>query len=254
MIWGIPPSVVMEIFRENAATSEDFITGHALISEAKTLRQRVFARRVRHYSKPNISLSGNDTVGLNETKAMFNTHDRVIEIEPKRMNLVSLMRACWLNKEARAYLSEIPIVNSTKTVDLELNYSLQDLADAVAWEASEAFTAHHYTGRDVDALSRDHIKELMVALQRELNRESHRTGREAARFLDLPFERQRALAERRRWWFQQFGITPQQWKKGKFSLWKVSNKVHWPPEGFYNRYNRVGRGRRADVNGRELRY
>lgn len=254
LIWGIPPGVVLEIFHDNAATTEDFISGHALVVKADTLRQRVFCRRVRHYAKPRLTLAGNHTVGLNLAERLIEANDPAFEISPKRMNLTSIMKATWDNKEARKHLSVIPIVNGTQAVDVELNYSLQDLADIVAWEATEAFTAHHYTGRDVEALSKDHIHELMVALQREMDRESHRTGRKPGVFLDLPFERQRALAERRRWWFQQFGITPRQWKKGTFSLWKVSNKIHWPPEGFYNRYNKVGRARRADIRGHELRY
>jgi hypothetical protein len=40
----------------------------------------------------------------------------------------------------------------------------------------------------------------------------------------LPRDRQRALAERRRWWFTKFSITPERWQSGYWSVWDVSDE------------------------------
>ena len=62
----------------------------------------------------------------------------------------------------------------------------------------------------------------MHALQREMDREGKSRQRYPVEFIALPKERQRALAERRRWWFQKFSITPERWATGHWSVWDVS--------------------------------
>ena len=47
---------------------------------------------------------------------------------------------------------------------------------------------------------------------------------------DLKSYRQIALAERRRYWFGVFGITPKSWKTGKWSLWDVKSIPY--PNGY----------------------
>ncbi len=64
----------------------------------------------------------------------------------------------------------------------------------------------------------------MRALQREMDREGKSRQRRPVEFTGLPRERQRALAERRRWWFQKFSITPERWQGGYWSLWEVSEE------------------------------
>ncbi|KKK63260.1 hypothetical protein LCGC14_2996100, partial [marine sediment metagenome] len=114
--------------------------------------------------------------------------------------------------------------------DPELIVPLQDLADIIAWEASEAFRASYYPGiPEVDALTPDHVTEIMAGMQREATRE--RRSKQEVLYAELPRKRQVALAERRRWWFGHFGITPQSWKSGNFSLWNVSADRDIPDMG-----------------------
>jgi len=70
-----------------------------------------------------------------------------------------------------------------------------------------------------------HVQIVMQALQREMDREGKSRQRHPVEFLALPKERQRALAERRRWWFQKFSITPECWVTGHWSVWDVSEEA-----------------------------
>jgi len=73
----------------------------------------------------------------------------------------------------------------------------------------------------------------MKAMQREMDREGIRTRRPPASYEELPWERQVALAERRRYWFLQFGIDRRTWEAGYYSLWRVATRpipqfeMHW---------------------------
>jgi hypothetical protein len=109
--------------------------------------------------------------------------------------------------------------------DRELIDPLQDLGQVIALEASAAFRAEYYPGvPDVDALSDDHVAAVMMAMQREMEREGSSRHKSVTKYTELPFERQRALAERRRHWYGKFGITPATWRSGVFSLWDVANE------------------------------
>jgi len=124
--------------------------------------------------------------------------------------------------EARQRLSELPIKQPYAACN-ELNVILQDLADIIAWECAQAFTADYYPGvPGIEPLTRDHVEAVMAAMQYGLSKEAIRRKVPAANYADLPWERQVALAERRRYWFHQFGIDRKAWEQGTFSLWKVS--------------------------------
>ena len=201
---------------------------YALMEQAKTLRERVFARLV-------ISL-------IRETEIKFAHQGTTYNIELKQKGLRGLMAACKRSPKVRKALSKIPFAQKTTVMrgDPEIHACLQDLADIVCWEASESFLADYYPGvLEVDPLSDDHVKEIMIGMQREMDREGNRTGKKPAVFVDLPWERQVALAERRRWWFGVYGVTPKRWKKGYFSLWNVSSTLMWPPEAYYCAWDKI---------------
>jgi hypothetical protein len=101
---------------------------------------------------------------------------------------------------------------------------LQDLADILAVEASQAFSESYYPGVPDMAVPEEQVAVVMKALQREMDREGKSRQRLPVRFTDLPKDRQQALAERRRWWFYKFSITPERWQTGYWSLWDVSEE------------------------------
>jgi len=199
---------------------------------AKTLRQRVFTSLLLHIAPlPN----GYQSI---EFKAPAEEH-LSFDIKPKSLTLRGIMAACKADKHCRRALSSLPFIGRQLQVDPELRKSLQDLADLVAWEASEAFRAAYYPGiMDMEPIDPDHVRAVMNGLQREMDREGNRVQRAPAVFSELPWERQVALAERRRYWYGIFGITPKAWKTGRFSLWDVSNKITYPPDDYYCRWDK----------------
>jgi len=102
---------------------------------------------------------------------------------------------------------------------------LQDLANILAFEASRAFRESYFPGVPDVNIPQEHVEAVMRALQREMDREGKSRQRIQIEFTALPKERQRALAERRRWWFQKFSITPERWQSGYWSLWDVSDEA-----------------------------
>lgn len=108
--------------------------------------------------------------------------------------------------------------------------ALQDLADILALEAQDAFTVEYFPRiADIDVTD-DHVKALMTAMQREVDGEANCRNRTPVRFSELPWERQCGLAERRRYWFGQFGIGRQEWEANQWSLWNVSDVILVPEE------------------------
>lgn len=138
--------------------------------------------------------------------------------------------------QARPLLTEKPENPQWSARDPDLPPALQDLADEINEDIREALNAldnpkYYYPGVDsgIEPVSDDHVKLVIWAMQRELNRELrphewHYGGSPplpAAPLEQLPWEVQRALAERRRLRFAQWGIFREQWEKGKWSLWEV---------------------------------
>jgi hypothetical protein len=184
------------------------IPGWMLLGEAANLRERAFARLV---------------CALNDRSIQFTHGPEAFEIYPTNPSVSAIMHACSSHCGAREVLSSVPIARAPRSArsDPELVPMLQDLGDIVAWEATQAFTASYYPGLPDVFVPEDHVLTVMQSLQREMDREGKSRQKVPVRFLDLPVERQRALAERRRWWYQRFSITPERWRTGTWSLWEV---------------------------------
>lgn len=179
-----------------------------LIGQAKTLRERAFARAV--------SAIHHDSISFTHSSESFQIH-------PMESTPDGLMDACSANTWARDALSMLPITRPARSSlgDPELVPMLQDLADILADEATSAFSADYYPGMPDVNVPEEHVDMVMHALQREMDREGKSRQRVPARYEDLPRDRQRALAERRRWWFGRYSITPERWQTGKWVLWDV---------------------------------
>lgn len=184
------------------------IAGWMLIGQAKTLRERAFARAV--------SAVHHDSISFTHSSEAFQIHP--IEPTPD-----GLMYACSANTWARDALSLLPITRPARSSlgDPELVPALQDLGDILADEATAAFNAEYYPGMPDVNVPEEHVGIVMQALQREMDREGKSRQRSPVRYEDLPRDRQRALAERRRWWFGRYSITPERWQTGKWVLWDV---------------------------------
>lgn len=188
------------------------IAGWVLLGEARTLRDRAFCRTVQGFDHDSIKFA--------------HTPQQVFQIHPVESSLKGLMSACAANTWSRDRLAAIPISRPGRSAlsDLELVPMLQDLADILAMEASQAFTESYYPGIPDVQVPDEHVEAVMRALQREMDREGKSRQRCPIEFAALPKDRQRALAERRRWWFQKFSITAERWRSGQWSLWEVSEE------------------------------
>lgn len=185
------------------------IAGWVLISQAETLRQRAFARAVRSLQHDAIEFA--------------HAPQQMFQIHPVEATLDGLMFACSANTWARDILSVVPITRPARSAlsDPELVPMLQDLAEILAQEATDAFQAGYFPGIPDVSVPEEHVDTVIQALQREMDREGKSRQRQPVRYADLPRERQRALTERRRWWFSRFSITPERWQTGTWSLWDV---------------------------------
>jgi hypothetical protein len=186
------------------------LAGWLLIQEAKTLRERAFARLV-------------DSI-QHDSVEFVHAPQQVFQVHPVNASLEGLIYACSVNSWARDTLSAIPITRPPRSAlsDPELVPMLQDLADILARECTEAFLADYYPGIPDISVPEEHVDVVMAALQREMDREGKSRQREPAQYASLPRDRQRALAERRRWWYSRFSITPEQWGAGQWNLWDVA--------------------------------
>ena len=139
---------------------------------------------------------------------------------------------------------QIPEEYEANRRDPDLHPALQDLGDEINEDIREALKAledprHWYPGIDegIEPVSDEHVELVIWALQRELNRELRTAGGfygstsvlPAAPLADLPWDVKRALVERRRWRYQQYGITRDVWKRGVWSLWDVPDDTGWVP-------------------------
>ena len=204
-----------------AIMSRDFglaLPAFLLYAQATNLQQRVFARTIS---------------GLRRNSCMlFHVKDTKFALYPSEPTVQGFLEAAQQQWNCNTALAAIPIKDQTvySERDPELVTPLQDLADIIAWEASEAFRTPYYPGiPEVEALTPEHVDEVMAGMQREATRE--RRGKQEVLYAKLPRERQVALAERRRWWFGHFGVTPQSWKSGNFSLWSVNTDRDIPDMG-----------------------
>jgi hypothetical protein len=189
------------------------IAGWLLLRDAETLQQRAFCRLVD---------------GLDHDSIKFcHTPQQVFQIHPVESSLSGLIAACSANTWARDRLANVPIARNGRSAlsDPELVPMLQDLANILAFEASRAFSESYFPGVPDVSVPEEHVVAVMHALQREMDREGKSRQRTAIEFTALTKQRQRALAERRRWWFQKFSITPERWQTGYWSLWDVADEA-----------------------------
>jgi hypothetical protein len=123
--------------------------------------------------------------------------------------------------------------------DPELSPALLDLALQIAWDlhlaCEAAFTGKPYAGvrRGIEPVSDAHVRKVIEASQRELNREL-RPGKDgkrrpAVKLDELPWPIQRAFAERRRLRYRQWGITKERWEQNRISLFEVPEDPDWEP-------------------------
>lgn len=138
----------------------------------------------------------------------------------------------------------------------EVPDALQDLAEEIAIDVHEACAAYDdpdlwYPGVDdgIEPVPDEHVRLVIAALQRELDRERRNAlGQNVeprlppAPLTELPWRVQRALAERRRLRFAQYGIGRPQWQSGIWSLWEVQDDQDWVPR------------RAVNTNGRPIAY
>lgn len=128
--------------------------------------------------------------------------------------------------------------------DPELHPALQDLANEINEDIRDALDSlddprAYYPGVDqgIELVSDEHVSLVIWAMQRELNRElrapegfaSSSVTAPAAPLAELPWNVQRALVERRRLRFKEWGIDRNAWERGEWSLWEVPADIDYVP-------------------------
>ena len=138
--------------------------------------------------------------------------------------LQQLLEIAFHVEPVRDALSCMPISQQRigSNYDPELHPGLQDLADIIALEADDAAIADYFPRLPDVSVSDEHVATVMGAMQRELNREASWRG-QPVQLAAMPWDRQCSLTERRRYWYGVFGITPESWLTGLWSLWEVSD-------------------------------
>ena len=119
---------------------------------------------------------------------------------------------------------------------------LQDLAYQITWDIHEACEAInepdlYFAGvtEGIEPVTDAHVRLAIWGMQRELLRElrgpAGPTGsrRPAVTLNDLPWRIQRALVERRRLRYQQWGIGRAEWEANRWSVWQIPDDADWAP-------------------------
>jgi len=211
-------------------------------------RLRVFATLVHSVDPTTGSVALRDTHQPFYVPGAPTTYGRLLEVvetAPELANTRQLLSALPLRLgHQRPLVTEIPPENQWTARDPDLPPALQDLGDEINEDIREALDAidnpnHYYPGVDdgIEPVADEHIKLVIWALQRELNRELRpNEGRyggspplPAAPLLQLPWNIQRAVVERRRLRYQQWGIRSAQWQSGLWSLWDVPADAGYVP-------------------------
>lgn len=135
------------------------------------------------------------------------------------------------------------IAERDETNNPSLHPALQDMADCITQDVHLACYALNdpdldYPGVDdgIDPVPDDHVALVIWAMQRELDRElRHPRGgygtpkRPAVPLGKLPWRIQRALAERRRLRFLQWGINKEVWESNQWQPDNVPEDPEWEP-------------------------
>lgn len=193
------------------------ISSLSIRNTARTLQERAFSRITWSFYKDGIQFGRGTRYAIKPENDYF---------------AQTIMAACRAQPQTYKLLSRLPIMNRPTRAgdDYEMVEALQDLADLVSWEITSAFKDSYFPGvQKIEPIDPEHVSNVMIAMQRELDRENSWRHKSFPMLADLPWQRQVALAERRRHWFDKFGITPESWKTGYWSIWRVSDEE--PPEG-----------------------
>lgn len=217
--------------------------------DAPGRRLRVFARLVRCVTPFGTAGDGQYRVFLG---------NELLFAHPERPTYGAAIREATELIEAQAALSRLPLrqncagipamidaVDQVTSVgrNPEVPDALQDLAEEIAIDVHEACAAFDnpdvwYPGVDdgIDPVADEHVTLVIASMQRELNRERRNAlGQNTEPKLppapldELPQRVQRALVERRRLRFAQYGIGRKQWESGMWSLWDVPEDSDWAP-------------------------
>lgn len=177
------------------------------------------------YSEPSAFATGRRMRAFQRLASpTFHRYQRDVPI-PTVAAISNSARECGQYAELALYLP-------TAGGDPTLHIGLQDLGDDINVDVHDAceaaFHSLPYAGVDdgIEPVTDDHVRLVIPALQRELDREL-RSGPGGGHHLPayplktLPWAIQRALAERRRLRYQQFGLTREVWKRATWSLWDV---------------------------------
>ena len=183
-------------------------------------------------------------------------------IVPKPITIGSLYNS-FMNsnkfQDAKEYAASLPlrvnsptgsdyilesIPESPEKRDPELHQALQDLGYEINEDIRAACFAFNdpnlfYPGVDegIEPVSDDHVDLVIWGLQRELNRELRTANGfygpssvlPAVPLEKLPRNIQRALVERRRLRYNQWGITTEGWRNNKWSLWSIPEDADYTP-------------------------
>ncbi len=209
-------------------------------------RIRVFAALVSK-RRAQLAFLGETEGWLSEPQPESTTYGRLLEaVESGKCSLAAYESLSCLPLRVGyvgQLISSIP-VDASRSHDPELHFALQDLANEINEDIREALEVlqdprAHYCGVDegIEPVTDEHVSLVIWALQRELNRElrspdgfpSARTALPAAPLSELPWDIQRALVERRRLRFKQWGIGREGWARGEWSLWDIPPDVHYVP-------------------------
>ena len=202
-------------------------------------------RRVRAFCHMPSSLRPTG-VNLPDTPQTWGEVLSAIDTNPDLSKYREDMSSLQLRTGIQTVYTEIPENYAMGTKDAVLHQGLQDLGWQIVHDISKACDVFnnpdlYYPGVEdgIEPVPEDHVKLVIWALQRELNRElrySHpnipvlSNQLPAVPLAELPWRIQRALVERRRLRYAQWGITHQNWLDNSWSLWNVPMDEDWVPQ------------------------
>lgn len=218
-------------------------------------RRRTFARSITYRDGPKLALAGGSEFRPDPGVLLsYNgVYEWLCQLHPGAFALVLTMALPIGEEPANGYEDAEGYHTGSNSANLALTVPLQDLSEEIQTDIHDALGVLDdqnlwYPGIDpplIVPLPDDHVGVVMKAMQRELDREprdangGRRYWPETAnlpipQLAELPWRIQRALAERRRYRFSQFGITPESWKSGVFSLWDIPEDPEWLPRVMLN--------------------
>jgi hypothetical protein len=210
-------------------------------------RLRVFAALVAaHGTEHGVTLKGVGKPFFSPSRPMrYGELMQAIERSPRFADVRQTLSDLSLRVNHNTVIRSVDEYKGTVDgLDPNLHPALQDLAYEINEDIVEACQAfdnpdHYYPGIDdgIEPVGDEHVSFVIWGLQRELNRETRSpAGRPwageklpPAPLAQLPWRIQRALVERRRWRYLQWGIGREQWLAGRWSLWEVMEDPGYVP-------------------------